>query len=37
LKKAEVEAKPAVAKDLISALLTDAKDTATAKKGNNLY
>ncbi len=37
LKKTEVtkkEAKPVV-KDSLSALLTDAKDTATAKKGNN--
>jgi SecD/SecF fusion protein len=39
LKKTEinkVEAKPAVV-ILLSALLTDAKDTADAKKGNNLY
>jgi SecD/SecF fusion protein len=38
LKKTEinkVEAKPAVVKDSLSALLTDAKDTADAKKGNN--
>ena len=32
---AKVEAKPAVVKDSLSALLTDAKDTAVAKKGNN--
>ena len=38
LKKTEitkVETKPAVVKDSLSALLTDTKDTATAKKGNN--
>ena len=38
LKKTEiskVETKPAVAKDSLSALLSDAKDTATAQKGNN--
>ncbi|MFT5252838.1 MAG: SecD/SecF fusion protein, partial [Flavobacteriales bacterium] len=38
LKKTEinkVEVKPAVVKDSLSALLTDVKDTADAKKGNN--
>jgi hypothetical protein len=32
-----VKQKTSSGKDSLSALLTDAKDTADAKKGNNLY